>query len=152
MADNKTNPLLEDLFFQGYATKEVSLLDGKITAVIRSLSAKNQLLIEKSLATLKGSTAYVLHTYSLKLLSHTIIQYGKEEFKDSVEAKKCLEKLPGAVIDYLVKQQTQFEREIAKLYTGQEIDEVFFETASTEHESKQSSKESISEAKVESGS
>ncbi len=140
---SKTNKtLLEDLFFNGFATKDISLLDGKINVVIRSLAAKDQLVIEQGLSTLKGSTAYVLHTYSLNLLSHTIIKYGKEEFKDSVEALKYIETLPGAVIDYLVKAQTGFEKEIAKLYTGEEIDAAFFETASTERDLKQSQQDS----------
>ena len=137
--------LLEDLFFNGYATRNIDLLDGKVKAVIRNLAAKDQLAIENSLGTLKGSTAYVLHSYSINLLSKTLAQYGKNKFKDSVEARDFLDKLPGAVIDYLVKKQTEFEKEIAELYTGEEIDKVFFGTASTEVESKQSPEESISE-------
>lgn len=144
MADDATK-LLEDLFFKGYAVREITLLDGKITATLRSLSAKKQLIIERELATLKGSTAFVLHTYSLSLLSHTIIKYGEQTFKDSVEALSCLEGLPGAVIDFLVKKQTDFEKDIAKLYTGEEIDSAFFATASTERDSQPSQKESISE-------
>ena len=140
--------LLEDLFFNGYATCDVELLDKKIVATIRSLSAKDQLTIENSLSTLKGSTAFVLHTYSLKLLSYTLTKYGKEEFKNPVEALKFLETLPGIVIDYLVKQQTQLEKTIAKVYTGQEIDAAFFGTASTELKSEQSQKESTLEAPV----
>ncbi len=123
----------------------IELLDGRVKATLRSLSAKDQIEIEGSLGSLKGSTAFVLHTYSLKLLSHTVVTYGKETFKDSVEALKFLETLPGAVIDYLVKQQTALEKEIAKLYTGKDIDEVFFETASTERASQQSQKDSTSE-------
>jgi hypothetical protein len=143
--------LLEDLFFNGYATREIKLLDGKISAVVRNLAAKDQLAIENSLSTLTGSTAYVLHTYSINLLSNTLVSYGKSNFKDSVEARTYLEKLPGAVIDYIVKKQTEFEKEIAELYTGEEIDKVFFGTASTEDESKPSSKESISETEEASG-
>ena len=138
--------LLEDLFFNGQATREISLLDGKLVAVVKNLAARDQLTIENSLSTLKGSTAYVLHTYSINLLSNTLIKYGKQNFKDSVEARTFLEGLPGAVIDYLVKKQTEFEKEIAELYTGEEIDKVFFGTASTEAESTQSSGESTSES------
>ena len=137
--------LLEDLFFNGFAMRKIELLDGKVTATLKNLAAKDQLAIENSLSTLKGSTAYVLHSYSINLLSKTLTQYGKQQFKDSVEARDFLDKLPGAVIDYLVKKQTEFEKEIAELYTGEEIDKVFFGTASTEPESKPSSEESISE-------
>lgn len=137
--------LLEDLFFNGFATRHIELLNGKVTATIKNLSAKDQLAIENSLSTLKGSTAYVLHSYSINLLSSTLIQYGKNKFKDSVEARAFLDTLPGAVIDYIVKKQTEFEKEIAELYTGEEIDKIFFGTASTETESKESSEESISE-------
>jgi hypothetical protein len=131
--------LMEDLFFNGFATHKIVLLDGKISATVRNLAAKDQLAIENSLSELKGSTAFVLHSYSMNLLSKTLKSYGKQEFKDSVEARGFLENLPGAVIDYLVKHQTMLEKEIAEVYTGEEIDKVFFGTASTEDESKQSS-------------
>ena len=79
--------LMEDLFFNGYANLKISLLDGKISATVRNLAAKDQLAIENSLSELKGSTAFVLHTYSMNLLSKTLVSYGKQEFKDSVEAR-----------------------------------------------------------------
>jgi hypothetical protein len=141
--DKKT--LMEDLFFNGYAQYKISLLNGKVIATVRNLAAKDQLAIENSLSELKGSTAFVLHTYSINLLSKTLLSYGKQEFKDSVEARGFLENLPGAVIDYIVKQQTMFEKEIAEIYTGEEIDKVFFGTASTEDESKESLGELTSE-------
>ena len=143
--DKRKKKLMEDLFFNGFATLEIVLLDGKVTATLKNLAAKDQLAIENSLSELKGSTAFVLHSYSMQLLSKTLIGYNKQEFKDSVEARGFLENLPGAVIDYLVKKQTEFEKEIAELYTGEEIDKVFFGTASTEDASKDTLKESTPE-------
>ena len=137
--------LMEDLFFNGFATLKIDLLDGKLSAVVRNLAAKDQLAIENSLSELKGSTAFVLHSYSMNLLSKTLKSYGKQEFKDSVEARGFLENLPGAVIDHLVKKQTMFEKQIAEVYTGEEIDQAFFGTASTEDESKESLGELTSE-------
>ena len=143
--DINKKTLMEDLFFNGFAVHKIDLLDGKVTATLRNLAAKDQLAIENSLSELKGSTAFVLHSYSMNLLSKTLKSYGKQEFKYSVEARGFLENLPGAVIDYLVKAQTMFEKEIAEVYTGEEIDKVFFGTASTEDESKESLGELTSE-------
>ncbi|MBC8437179.1 hypothetical protein H8D85_02530 [bacterium] len=127
----------EQLFENGYAIKEVLLLDGKIAAVLRNLSAKDQLSLERYMSAVEGSTAFILHTYSVRLLSRTLIEYNEKKIPSQEKALSVIDTLPGAVVDYLVKAQHSFEKETAKVFTGEDIKDTFFETASTDSDSKQ---------------
>jgi len=129
--------IAEQLFDKGYAEVSVQLLEGKVSCRLRNLSASNQLELEKFMSDVEGSTAYILHTYSIELLSRTLKKYNKTSFESPEQAKNLLDTLPGIVIDFLVKEQNKFEKSVAKAYTGEEIEDNFFENPSTDLDSKE---------------
>lgn len=141
MEENEKKDILDALFFNGKAFREFTILDGKITVEISNIITGDQLELEESMGELKGSTAFVLHTYSMNLLSKTLKKYGDKSFSSSEQAKDFLLSLPGSVVDFLVKKQTEFEKDIAKLYTGEDVDKNFFTTASPDQGLRQDTKQ-----------
>lgn len=107
--------ILEDLFDKGYATREVVVLTDKLKAVLRTLSAVDQLDIESQMNKEKlksNAAAFIIHTYSLLLLSKTIVSYGDKTFKDAAEAYSFLSNLTSSIVDKLVKAQNALEKDV----------------------------------------
>ena len=132
---------LEQVFENGSATKDVELASGKIKVTLQNLSAKDQLKIEDSMSEITGSSAFVLHTYSLMLLSYTVKKYNKNSFNSIKDAKDFLENQPSFVLDKLTKEHSEFEKELGEAITGEEIEKTFFETSSMPKDLEQKSGE-----------
>ena len=135
--------ILTDLFENDFAEYEFKLFD-KYPVKIRTVTAEAQLDIEKTMTDTRGSQLYMLHDYGLNLLSHTVISYNKKSFSDQAEAYAHLKKLPGTIIDALIKVVQAFEKAISAMAVPDNIDEVFFGIPSTEQGSVPSSTESNS--------
>lgn len=138
--------ILMQLFEDGYATTIVDLVPGKVEVVIKNLSVNDQLDIEKEMETIKGSGAYIIHIYGMKLLSATMLKYGKIEFKTREEATSFFEKsnISSILVDKLVKAQNVFEKEVRKALNMDDIDKVFFDRASQPNEQKPLSEDTAS--------
>jgi len=124
----ETARILEEIFDKGFATKEVEVIEGKLKAVISTLAAKDQLEIEEFMNRDKiknNPAAYVIHLYSIKLLSKTIVSYGDKKFKDANEAYDFLGGLANAIVDKLVKAQNALEKDVRKALNSETIDENF---------------------------
>ena len=131
--------ILEQIFDRGYAVKDLELGGGKIKAQVRNLSTSNQLDIEKDLSAVKdSSSAFVLHKYSMGILSHTLLKYNGKKFENVKEAEKVLLELPTAICDALITAQNLFEKDVAKSLTPDAVQETFFEQGSTQEEQEQS--------------
>jgi hypothetical protein len=127
----ETARILEELFDKGYATRKVELIKDKLNVVLRSLSGKDQLEIESDMGKekLKSSpAAYVIHNYSLKLLSKTVVSYGSTSFKNSDEAWSFLENLTSAIIDKLTKAQNTLEKDVRSALNIESVEKNFSET------------------------
>lgn len=140
--NNNNEAILEQLFEDGFASKEIELIPNKLTATIKNLSSLDQIEIEKEMSQIKGSGPFIVHTYGLKLISATLIKYGANEFKDRDEAAAFINKtgLSSVLIDKIVKLQNMFEKEVREALKMDEIDKVFFDQASQPGEQKQSAK------------
>ena len=146
---------LEQLVFENSAKETFEFLEGKVNITVSNLSTGDQLEIEKILSQMTGGTAYVLHNYSLEILSRILLQYNELEFPQQLnkqkrpqiieQARKHLETLPGSMIDDLIKKWQKLEKDVSREITGEEIDNTFFETASTTLDSKESVEESTLE-------
>jgi len=132
--------ILEELFDKGYATRNVELIKGKFKAKIKSLVAKDQLDIEGNMTKDKArnnSAAYIIHSYSLKLLSKTLISYGDTVFETPDMAYSFLENLTNSIIDKLVKAQNGLEKDIRKALELDSIEQNFLETGPLPEKSEQ---------------
>ena len=85
-----------------------------------------------------SSSAFVLHKYSMGILSHTLLKYNGKTFKNPQETEKFLMELPTAVCDALITAQNLFEKEVAKSINPDQVQETFFEEGSTQEKSEQS--------------
>lgn len=127
----ETARILEELFDKGYATRKIELIKDKLSVVLRSLSGKDQLAIEADMGrdkTKNSPAAYIIHSYSLKLLSKTTVSYGDKLFKNSDEASEFLENLSNSIIDKLVKAQNALEKDVRKSLDMESIEKNFSET------------------------
>ena len=124
---------LEGLVVNNKATKPVSLLDDKLRIIFKTLTAEEQLEVEKYIATLKSSATYTIHKYATYLLSQSIQQYNDEQLwqRKLDERIKFVEALPAIIIDKLMKEQQYFSRQVQAVIDPESVEEVFFEGAST---------------------
>lgn len=120
--------ILDQLFEKGTVYRDIVIIPKKITAKITSLTTGDQLLLEKRTADVSGSTAYVLHVYTLEVLAYTVKGYGDREFDNNEDARAFLESLPGQITDKLIKAQNYLERQIRKAVGTDEIEQHFFVT------------------------
>lgn len=129
--------ILEQLFLSDKVVKEVELIKNKLTVVLKSLTAEAQLAVEKDMHEVKGSSPYILHIYSLKLLSQTLQSYGSKTFETVEEAYNFLSKLPSIIIDRLAKEHNELEKEIKSAITVENLEKTFFQEGSTPKEPEQ---------------
>jgi hypothetical protein len=135
-----TEQLLEQLFDEGFATKEVKL-GQKYTAVIKNLSAQDYIDMDPLLSNLKGTKLFVLQSYGLAKLSRAVIKFKDTEFTDPEAALVVLKLLPAALVDKLLKEHTTFEKEINAALNPEVIDENFFVEAGSAEKLEQSQKD-----------
>ena len=107
--------ILEELFDKGYATRELSIIPDKLKVTLRTLGAAEQLEIEAQMNKEKMKTspaAFIIHSYSLLLLSRTIVSYGNKTFENAGESHKFLSTLTSSLIDKMVKAQNALEKDV----------------------------------------
>jgi len=150
--NNISEKILLQLFSGNEATEDFDVLPGKVSATISNLNAKDQLDIESEMSATDGSNAYILHLYSLKLLSKTLKAYNGQKFTTSKECEHFLEKLPSMVLDKLVKIQNGFEKQIRKALDLESIEDTFFDNEAVPEKSKQPLEASTSENQTVSAS
>ena len=124
---------LEGLVVNNKACKPVELLNGKLRIIFKTLTADEQLEVEKFIATLKTSATYTIHKYATFLLAQSIQEYNDDQIwqKELDERIKFVEGLPAAIIDKLMKEQQYFSRQVQAVIDPESVEEVFFEGAST---------------------
>ena len=90
VSSEESERILDQLFNAGSATIEFDVLPNKIKATLRNLNASDQIEIENYMNTVEGSAAFVLHTYTLQVLSYTTVKYGKTKFENVADASNFL--------------------------------------------------------------
>lgn len=127
----ETSRILDEVFQNGYATIEFDIIPNKLKATLRTLRSKEQMLVDQYLGTAEGSSSFLLHTYTLKVLSYTLEAYGEKTFKDSQEVENFLADQSNIVIDKLIKIQNSFEKQVKEVLQFEKINDHFFEQPST---------------------
>ena len=129
---NEEIALVEQLIMTGTATKQAKILGGKAEIQIASLTTGDQLGVEAEMRTIEGTPAFMVHSYSLKLISHVLKVFtfnGKSQtFKDSNEAYAFVLSRPSAVVDAIIGEHTKFEKELAAISKMENLTESFTET------------------------
>jgi hypothetical protein len=131
---------LDQLVDFGYAEKTTKILNDKVTMKLRSLGAEDQLLLESIMTGVQGSAAYVVHTYTIQLLSYVLKEYSTakkaEVFKTSEEAKTFMKTQASVIIDAILSEYNKFVNEIKTQVTPENIDANFSTTPPTDSELK----------------
>jgi hypothetical protein len=129
--------LLEQLVFNGVATKKYSKLDDKLEFTLRTLKGGEQLDIEKDMRDIEGTPSFIVHSYSLKMLSRCLLQYQSNNFKDKSpeEVQEFLETLSTQILDLLIDTNSEFQAECQKLVKPENLENLS-QTPSLEEESK----------------
>ena len=134
-AEEKTR-FVEDLVFKGYAVYEKSFFDGKLTVKYKSITGEDQLDVESKLTSLSGSNAKLMHTYSILLLSKSILKINDDDLSSMSDGDKfeLISKKSNTLIDLMVSGHNEFHKKLQACTKGEVIDEVFFEVTSTSSE------------------
>jgi hypothetical protein len=134
---NDQMTLLDQILVQGYATKTVPILGGKAEVTFNSMTAGDQLNVESYMKNIEGAPAFVVHTYSIKLLAEVLKQYhhiGHDPviFKDSKEAEAFIKGRPSTLVDAMIAAQGAFEKELGQLAKSETLEANFSPTPSPE--------------------
>lgn len=108
--------ILEQLILNGVAQKDFDLLEGKLKFTIKSLSGKEQLAIEKSMQNITGTPVFVVHNFTLRMLSYGLVSYQDNKFVDKSPEEKFnfIEKLDTVIIDLITETQKTFYEDCKK--------------------------------------
>jgi hypothetical protein len=133
VSQEEKKKFLEDLVFKGTTTYKKEFFDGKLVVEYRSLTGQDQLEIEAKLPTVKGSPAKVMHTYSIWLLSYSLIKYGDTDLTQLEREQRFdfIARKSNSLIDLLSAGHNEFHKKLQACISGEVVDEVFFETPST---------------------
>lgn len=131
--------LLDQVLIKGFATKTIPILGGKAEITFHSMTAANQLEVESYMKNIEGAPAFVVHTYSIKLLSRVLMKYhviGNDPiiFKSPDEAEDFLKSRPSTVVDAVIAAQGEFEKLLGKLAKSEDLESNFTPTPSQESE------------------
>lgn len=131
---NEQLALAEQLLINGVATKEVKILGGKAVILLSSLTTGDQIEVEFEMKGVDGTPAYMVHTYSIKLVSRVLksITFGENttSFKDSQTAYEYIMSRSSAIVDAIISEHTKFEKELSQLSLSEDLVESFTETPS----------------------
>jgi len=127
----ETERILDQIFADGFATIEFEIVPNKFKVVVRSLSAAQQLQIEEYMNSVEGSSAFVLHTYTIQVLMYTLLAYGDKKFEDPIEVETFINDQPSIILDKLIKIQNSFEQQLKHVLQFEKINDHFFEMPST---------------------
>jgi hypothetical protein len=126
---------LEDLVVKGKVTKNINIVNGKITLILDSMIGSNQLAVEKSMTSIDGAPVYVLHMYALRSLAQSlkavIVNGITTTFTTTEEALTYLEARPTVIIDAMMNAQSTFEKELKNIISPEIINENFPKTPGT---------------------
>lgn len=133
---NEELALVEQLLMAGAATTQAKILGGKAEVQIASLTTGDQLGVEAEMRTVEGTPAFMVHTYSLKLVSHVLKAFtynGKTQvFKTAADAYAFITSRPSAIVDAIIEEHTKFEKQLAALSKMENLAESFTETPSAD--------------------
>lgn len=128
--------LAEQLLLEGVAKKSCKVLGGKAEIILSSLTTGDQLQVESEMRTVEGTPAFMVHTYSLKLVSQVLKAFtanGKTfEFASASEAHSFVMSRPAAVVDAIIGEHTKFEKELSAISKMDNLLENFTETLPAE--------------------
>jgi hypothetical protein len=112
---NKMN-ILEQLITQGYAQKDFDLLEGKLKFTLKSLSGKEQMAIEAWMKDVSGTPVFVVHNFTLRMLTFGLVSYQDNKFegKSPQEKLEFVEALDTSVIDLITESQKKFYEDCKK--------------------------------------
>lgn len=137
MAQTETEYLsscIEDLIFKGQATHDYSVFDDKLKFTLTTLNGNDQLEIEKRMLDVKGTNAFILHTYQLWVLVYTVSGYNGKKRLDIDSWFEFIKSLPSTILDVLIQTQGKFEKELRTALLKKSEIENFSEPASTEQD------------------
>lgn len=107
--------ILDQLFEDGVVVKQFTLSETpKITAKLRTLTTEKQLQVEEQISQVKGTGKFLLHTYSLSILSVVLVSYNGRPFSTEDEALTFIKQQPSLIVNKLVKCHQDLENELAK--------------------------------------
>jgi hypothetical protein len=134
LTDKQKDKILTELFEDGITTIEIDIIPGKKSVTLKNLITENQLHLDTFLSKLEGTTAQVLHKYTMELLKAAIVSVNtegvKQKFTKPEQIEDFLKKLPPIAVDKLGKAQHGFEKQIRVALEYEKVDEYFFEDPS----------------------
>jgi len=143
---SSSESILEEMFEKGFATKEIEILPGKLNATIRTISASDQLTLEKEMQQQENASyAFIVHSYSVKLLSKIILKYGDKVFEDSEDCFNFFMSgnISSIILNKAIKEHQKFEKEVIASLNIEEVQKTFFDKGPQETGPEQSPKVSI---------
>jgi hypothetical protein len=116
--------ILEQLILNGVAQKDLDLLKGKLKFTLKTLSGKEQLIIEKWMQDVTGTPVFVVHNFTLRMLAYGLVSYQDNKFKDKSPEEKLefIENLDTTIIDLIAESQKDFYKQCKDSVNPEELE------------------------------
>ncbi len=122
----KQQTWLEQLIFDGHVTAIIPILQDKVKLELVSIDGETQLSIEGRMKDKDGTALEMLHTYAINTLGYTIKKIITDRevkaFANPDEAIAYIKTRPTAFIDAMIKAQSDFEKELKFIATGEAVE------------------------------
>jgi hypothetical protein len=142
--------ILEQLFEKDYVVKKVEVIPDKLVVGVRTISVANQFGLEQDMLDLQKdsetfSRRQAVQAFSFKLLSRTLVYWGSTKELAPEQWEEFLSSKAVVVLDKIVAEQNNLEKQVKATINGEDINEVFSQTAGPADVSEPSSKKEESE-------
>jgi superfamily II DNA helicase RecQ len=152
LIEGKITPkeILEQLFEKDYVVKKVEVIPDKLVVGVRTISVANQFGLEQDMLDLQKdsetfSRRQAVQAFSFKLLSRTLVYWGSTKELAPEQWEEFLSSKAVVVLDKIVAEQNNLEKQVKAAINGEDINEVFSQTAGPADVSEPSSKKEESE-------
>ncbi len=127
---------VEEMVFKGGTTYEKTVFNGKLKLRYKTLNGVEQLKVEEAMSNPKGSTALIVHKYSLQLVAHSLLSYADKDLSKMTfdDRLSFVTNQTNSVIDVLIATYNEFQKKLQACTKGDILDQVFFTTPLTDSE------------------
>jgi len=133
VSTKERDKFLEELVFNGFATYQTSILDGKINIELKSLSGDDQLSLDTKVADIDASPVKVMHSHTIWLLTFALTKFGDTNLTLMSEKEKFdfIKSKSSVIIDLISNEHNTFHKKLQASVVGEAIEEVFLESPPT---------------------
>jgi len=118
--------MLDELLEKGTVTRHITVMQGKLTATLVSITTGDELEAEYLTKASDSISAHQLHTYSVKILARALkeVKHGGKttKFENAEDAETYIKSKPPVLLNALLTEQSKFEKDIRAALSVEQLE------------------------------